>query len=196
MDTQRAIVAPFGNAGLVSLRLLAASGEAGRAADVLTVHGLSETYLRRAGARSADAGPGAAAGSAGAPSGGHGRVSELGDVWARFRTVLALVEEGDADAIEVVGWMVDALGAQLASFVHLIQPELLVIGGALAGAPERVLADVESSLRRRLPRLLDNNLIVRRARVTTSDAAALGATRGFVQRFLAEDGPALASVAG
>jgi predicted NBD/HSP70 family sugar kinase len=188
-------VGPFGNAGLVSLRLLAASGEAGRAADVLTVHGLSDTYLRRAGERSGDGPPGAS-GPAGTAADGYGRVRELPDVWARFRAVLALVEEGDPTAVEVVGWMVDVLGAQLASFVHLIQPELLVIGGALAGAPERVLADVEASLRRRLPRLLDHHLIVRGARVTTADAAAIGATRGFVQRFLADEGPPLASVGG
>ncbi|MBA2667540.1 MAG: ROK family protein [Trueperaceae bacterium] len=177
-------VGPFGNAGLVNLRLLAAAGGDVDAADVLTMFGLVDTFLRRSASRRP---PGADA---------HARVADAPDARARFLQVLALAEDGDPVAAELVGWMIDVLGVQIASFVHLIQPELLVIGGALAGGPERVLDDVEASLRRHLPTLLDNNLIVRRARVVSASAAAIGATRVFLHRFLAQDGPPITSVMG
>ena len=166
-------VGPFGNAGVVSLRLLAGGAEEG-SAELLTVKGLLEAFERRASART----PVLAV---------HARVRAQRDLRARYQAVLTLAEAGDPDATAVVAPMVDLLGAQAASFVHLIQPELLVIGGAFAGAPERILSDVESALRSRLPPLLDNNLIVRRARLDDELAAAVGATRVFVQRFLHED---------
>lgn len=169
----RPYVGPFGNAGLVSLGLLAGGAGQGQA-EVLTVNGLVAAFLERSWRHDNE------------PA-GHAGVRALSDMRARYRAVLALAESGDPDAAAVVATMVELLGAQVASFVHLIQPEMLVIGGALAGAPERVLADVESALRRRLPRLLDNNLIVRRARMVDDHAAALGATRSFVHRFLHED---------
>lgn len=164
---------PFGNAGVVSLRLLAGGAEEGRA-ELLMVKGLLEAFERHASARTP-------------PLAAHERVRAQRDLRARYQSVLALADAGDPDAVAVVAPMVDLLGAQAASFVHLIQPELLVIGGAFAGAPAGILAEVENALRRRLPSLLDNNLIVRPARVDDDLAAAVGATRVFVQRFVHED---------
>ena len=177
----RPYVGPFGNAGLVNPHLLVAHGAHANAGALLTVHGLVAAYLDA----SPHGGPGAA------------RVEAHGDAWARFRTVLELADEGgDAVATELAEAMTDLLGAQLASFVYLIQPELLVIGGALAEAPARILALVESGLRRRLPTLLDNNLTIRRARDAAPSAATVGATRAFLQRFLADgDRPLIGTAA-
>jgi predicted NBD/HSP70 family sugar kinase len=174
----RPYVGPFGNAGLVNPHLLVAHGARANAGALLTVHGLVAAY--------SSASPPGSAGAA--------RVAAHADAWARFRAVLELADEGvDAVATELADAMTDLLGAQLASFVYLIQPELLVIGGAMAEAPARVLAAVEAALRRRLPTLLDNNLAVRRARDAAPSAATVGATRAFLQRFLAEDGAPLAA---
>ena len=172
----RPYVGPFGNAGLVDPRLLAACGDRAATPDLLTVHGLAERYLERA-----------------RPA-GAGRVRALGEARERFLAVLDLAESGDPDAEELVGWMTEMLGTQIAAFVLLLQPELLVLGGALAGASDRLLAAIDGVARRHLPTLLDNNLVVRRARAVTPDAAALGATRVFLDRFLAADGPPLSSL--
>ncbi len=178
-------VGPFGNAGLVDPRLLAACGERAEAADVLTVHGLADRYLARTG-------------SAGARRlQEHAEARGVGvraDARERFLAVLDLAESGDPDAAELVGWMTEMLGAQIAVFVLLLQPELLVLGGALAGASDRLLAAIDGVVRRRLPTLLDNNLLVRRARTVAPNAAAVGATRVFLDRFLAADGPPLSSL--
>ncbi len=173
----RLYVGPFGNAGLVPQRLLASNGSVTGSETLLTVHGLVASYL--AGAH-ADA-PGAR------------RLAHERDAWTRFRALLEVADAGsDQRARELVDTLTRTLAVQLASFVHLIQPELLVLGGAMAGAPERVTAAVEAALRQRLPTLLDNNLVVRRARATSSSTAAYGATRAFLQRFLRSDGPPLA----
>jgi predicted NBD/HSP70 family sugar kinase len=173
----RPYVGPFGNAGLVNPHLLVAHGARPNAGALLTVHGLVAAYLSAS------------------PEGGAGpaRVEAHADAWARFRAVLELADAGgDAVASELTEAMTDLLGAQLASFVYLIQPELLVIGGAMAEAPARVLAAIEGALRRRLPTLLDNNHAVRPARVAAPSAATVGATRAFLQRFLADEGAPLA----
>ncbi len=168
----RPYVGPFGNAGLVNPHLLVAHGARANAGALLTVHGMVAAYLESSPKRGA----------------GAARVEARSDAWARFRAVLELADEGeDAVAIELAEAMIDLLGAQLASFVYLIQPELLVIGGALAEAPARILAAIEAALRHRLPTLLDNKLAVRRARDAAPSAATVGATRAFLQRFLAEE---------
>jgi len=169
----RPYVGRFGNAGLVDPRLLAACGDRAATPDLLTVHGLAERYLERA-----------------RPAGAR-RVRALGEARERFLAVLDLAESGDPDAEELVGWMTEMLGTQIAAFVLLLQPELLVLGGALAGASDRLLAAIDGVARRHLPTLLDNNLVVRCARAVTPDAAALGATRVFLDRFLAADAPPL-----
>lgn len=167
---------PFGNAGLVPKRLLVANGATSGAPDLLSVRSLVAAYLEAA---ATDA-PGAA------------RVAAERDAWARFRSILELaVDGGDQQARALADALTRTLAAQLASLVHLVQPELLVLGGALAGAPHHVTSAVEGQLRQRLPTLLDNNLVVRRARATSTSAAAYGATRAFLQRFLRASGPPL-----
>ena len=115
-------VGPFGNAGLVNPRLLA--GGATAAGDVLSVQGLTHTFLTRSEAAS----PGSEAAES---------VRRRSDVHDRYRAVLDLADAGDHVAREVVATMTDLLGAQIASFVYLIQPELLVVGGALGVPPSR-----------------------------------------------------------
>lgn len=183
----RPYVGPFGNAGLVDARLLAPCSDHAVARDVLTVHGLADRYLERAG-------------SAGARSvRAHAQARGVGahaDARERFLAVLDLAESGDPDAAELVGWMTEMLGTQIAAFVLLLQPELLVLGGALAGASDRLLGAIEGVARRSLPTLLDNNLVVRRARAVAANAAAVGATRVFLDRFLTADASSLTSLAG
>lgn len=172
----RPYAGPFGNAGLVAPDLLAGTDD-GDAARLLSSHGLKELHERLA------RGPGAE-GRASLPA--RPSVSELFEAAAAERQ----------PAREVTGRMSVVLGKQIAMFVHLLQPNLLVLGGALAQAPPAVRARVEGETRRRLPTLLDNNLQIRPARVVSDDAAAVGATRVLLHRFLAEtDAPAPARVA-
>jgi predicted NBD/HSP70 family sugar kinase len=170
---------PFGNAGLVSRRLLAERYGSDRAA-LLEVHGLAEAYRRACGDT----------GTSDAPR------RDPAETHRRFDRLLAEAAEGRAPAAALVAEMSDLLGEQIATFVHLVQPELIVLGGRLAGAPASVRASVESAARGRLPTLLSNALMVRPARVSGEEAAACGATRAFLQRALHAGEPAVAGLSG
>ena len=158
---------PFANAGLVGPDLLAEGG--GReAAKLLGLGGLIGAYARRSGDASAAA--------ARSPA-------ELMEAFGRILERSA----HDAAAEGVVHDMTRVLAAQIAYVVHLVQPELVVIGGELAGAPNHVLDWIEAETRSRLPSLLDNHLLVRRAQVVGEDATAAGAAGVVLRRFLTED---------
>ena len=161
---------PFGNAGLVGPALLAGRGDANDA-ELLRMHGLVASYERQVSETRERA-----------PS-----QRTPGQVRGRLDEILARAAQGVQPAERLTARMLDVLGDQVAAFVHLLQPELLVIGGGLAGAPGTLLDRLEANVRRRLPTLLDNALIVRRARVVAPEATAVGATRVFLQRFLAEE---------
>ncbi|MDZ7802260.1 MAG: ROK family transcriptional regulator [Trueperaceae bacterium] len=156
-------VGPFGNAGLVASDLTPGVDDPD-AAQLLTAKGLAEVHARlsrAAGARHR------------APS-------------VTVRDLLDGAAAGHRPADEVVARMSVVLGAHIAAFVHLVQPNLLVLGGQLAGAPAEVRKRIEHEARRRLPTLLDNNLRTRPARVVGPGGAAVGATRVWMQRVLAD----------
>lgn len=161
---------PFGNAGLVGPALLAGGGDSGDA-ELLRMHGLVARYERRA--EGADV---------------RSSLQRTPDQARRLLDeILVRAAQGEQPAERLISRMLDVLGDQIAAFVHLLQPELLVIGGGLAGAPGALLDRLETNVRRRLPTLLDNALIVRRARVVAPEATAVGATRVFLRRFLTEE---------
>lgn len=167
-------VGPFGNAGLVGPRLLAEGG-GDEEARLLKVGGVVAAFGRDE------------------VDGVDPAIEPGRDPQVTRRAFLEILRqaEGDSRGARIVGRMADVLGAQIASFVHLVQPELVVVGGALAGAPSAVLERIEAATRRRLPTLLDNSLMFREARVTDEDGTAVGATRVFMQRFLRQEPSAL-----
>lgn len=155
---------PFGNAGLVAPPLMAeGSSDADRS--LLQVHGLVDAYVKQRGATQAvDA----------------DRRSPQA-VRAEFAAILNSADAGEPDATELTFRMTDLVAAQAASFVHLLQPGLLVLGGALAGAPPGIARRIEQGVRARLPALINNHLAMRPATVTAANGTAVGATRAFLQ---------------
>lgn len=69
------------------------------------------------------------------------------------RAVFAAARQGDECALAVVSAAAAQLGTVLAGVVNLLNPELVVIGGGVAGAGELLLGPVRAEIRRRsLPR--------------------------------------------
>lgn len=108
---------------------------------------------------------------------------------ARFDEILAAYAQADRSVTPVVDRMIEVLGAETAAVVHLVQPATLIFGGALAGAPDTVLAALERTVRASLPTLLDHALHVRPARLVGPRSTALGATRAFLARQFADASP-------
>jgi glucokinase len=65
--------------------------------------------------------------------------------------VIARAGRGDADAAAVWRDAVEALAAGLAAAVVMLDPELIVVGGGLAGAGDALFEPLAVQLRRRLP---------------------------------------------
>ncbi|PWN01352.1 sugar kinase [Nocardioides silvaticus] len=84
---------------------------------------------------------------------------------AEDHDVVPLVRSGNAQAIQVVRQSGRDLGEVLATLVNLINPSVIVIGGALAGAGESVLAGIREIVYRRSLPLATQNL-----HITTSQA--------------------------
>ncbi len=157
---------PFGNAGLVAPPLMA-EGSNAQDRSLLQVHGLVAAYLER---------------RAEGPDAASKRSPQA--VRADFAGILRQADAGELDAAELTFKMTDLVAAQAASFVHLLQPGVLVIGGALAGAPKGIVSRIEQGVRARLPDLINNHLTVRPAAVTATNGTAVGATRAFLQAHL------------
>jgi glucokinase len=66
------------------------------------------------------------------------------------KPVVALMIEGDLVAASVWQNAVDALANALASYVTLLSPELIVVGGGLSAAGELLLAPLRVALKRKL----------------------------------------------
>jgi predicted NBD/HSP70 family sugar kinase len=175
----RPYLGPFGNAGLVNLNTLASLGQ--QSGEVLTTQGLSEAYLRMAPAEH----PVAVA------------LRAERNPHRRFERVLqAYADPDDAVAQPLVSELSRLLAAQLALFVYLIQPSLLVIGGAVAAAPDTLFFATETALRSHLPSLLNNNLVVRKAQLASPLTGAVGATRVLMKSILNGEGPLPTATAG
>lgn len=156
---------PFGNAGLVgSAALLERYGD--DVARLFTVSGLVAAWAKASGRD-------------------DNLATHHPDTTRKsFAGVLEMAAAGKDPAAAIVSEFTDALGAEVAALVHLVQPSLLVIGGALAGAPQAVLEGIETATRKRLPTLIDNSLIFRRARAKSTEDTAIGATTVFLQSIL------------
>ena len=88
--------------------------------------------------------------------------------------ILAAARDGDGVSISVVRDTAKYLGMAAANLVAIADPEMLVLGGIMASAPDLLLDPVRHELARRLPRAIVDALSIVPSQLDT-DAAALGA---------------------
>ncbi|HEX8508339.1 MAG TPA: ROK family protein [Propionibacteriaceae bacterium] len=84
-----------------------------------------------------------------ATASGRGMVrdlSRLGHGLSTSRDVVALVRQGDPDAVRIVFEAGRRLGSVLSTAVSLLNPEVVVIGGDIADAHEQLLGGVRETL--------------------------------------------------
>ncbi|HBM58724.1 MAG TPA: hypothetical protein DD444_06005 [Citreicella sp.] len=87
--------------------------------------------------------------------------------------LLALCDSGDAQALRRVAQGARLLGTACADLVAVLNPQTLVIGGALAGLGDVLLREIRAALYRRCPPQITAGLDIRTARGT--DLALTGA---------------------
>ena len=90
--------------------------------------------------------------------------------------ILAAAREHDGVAISVVRDTAKYLGMAAANLVAVIDPEMLVLGGIIAGEDALLLDLVRAEISRRLPRMMFDALTIAPAALG-AEAAAIGAAR-------------------
>lgn len=106
----------------------------------------------------------------------------------RFRLILHTADGENPLCLSIVQDLIVALSAAVANVVMIVQPDVIVIGGFLSALTTPRFVELESALRRHLPRLISNNILIRQSRFTSQNAAALGANHHFLQLYLTGSG--------
>lgn len=167
----------FSNAGLVSARLLHLEGDFDREdlSRILTISGISEIFERKV----AQLNPHDAA--------QYQSILDQESMRRRFRFIVMGAEDGLPVCREIVTFMQAAVAAAVANIAYFIQPDVLVIGGALSSYPAPMMNALETEIRAYLPTLFTNTLIVQQAKFSSQDSASLGATVHFLQNLLVDN---------
>jgi predicted NBD/HSP70 family sugar kinase len=102
-----------------------------------------------------------------------------------------LLADGDAGAIRVIEEAGEAIGRALATVVTLFNPQLIVLGGDLAAAGERLAGPIRHTIARRaLPSAVPQAMVV------TGELGSSAEVRGAASRVLARAARALAIMSG
>lgn len=112
------------------------------------------------------------------------RLTELGVDAATGADVVALVQGGNTQALRLVREAGRLIGEVLASLVNFFNPEVIVVGGALARVHEHLLAGIRETVYRRSLPLATHHLAILPSR-TGIDAAATGAGILAIEHYLA-----------
>ena len=159
------IKGPFGNAGIIG-RMVAAPGEEPERA---SVSGVCLEFDRGV-AELAE------------PSETVQAIVATSDRNAKFRAILEAAEH-EPLCTEIVTSVIDLLAERVSRLIQVLQPELLIIGGALSHLPPSLRAYMEKGIRSSLPQLISNHLVVKHAAMVGSRVAAIGAVYRFLQNY-------------
>jgi glucokinase len=85
---------------------------------------------------------------------------------------------------QIVQEMIEVVSAALATYIHMIQPDIVIIGGLLSSMSDEWFSKLEKAIRDYLPPLINNNSIIQKGRTDSQNSAAIGATEHFMQNYL------------
>lgn len=109
-----------------------------------------------------------------------------------LRDVIAMARQGDIGATRVIADAASYIGFAVAALCNVVSPQIIVIGGELAGAGGILTVPLEAAIERHS---LHNPLTPRRVELSGlgTDAAALGAAAFAVDRLFQPAGASLAT---
>ncbi|MBN1147012.1 MAG: ROK family transcriptional regulator [Anaerolineales bacterium] len=80
--------------------------------------------------------------------------------------------------------MIEVLSAAVAALIHIVQPDMVIIGGLLSSMSDEWFSHLEKAIRDYLPPLINNNSIIQKGKTDSKNSAAIGATKHFMQDYL------------
>ena len=164
----------LGNAGLIASHLLHAGDRPGLqdVHSLLTVIGVNQRFVQSVAALDVQA--------------PYAEILSTSNPRARFRLIL----NGDDAAMPLCRALVTdlnaALAAAVANVIHIVQPDIVVIGGLLSAMPAARFAELEADIQAHLPALIGHNAIIRQGKLASQNGAAKGAILHFLQAYLGD----------
>lgn len=178
LDGQR-YSGPFGNAGNIGSTVLfcgqPADGSAPRQAQkIVSVRAVCQAFDERVGD---------------APTSNpmHAAIQSAGDLAAKFQRILEAAEAGDSLCASLAADMIALLAVVVANLLNTIQPNLLIIGGALSDLPPRLFNQFETAIRGYLPQPIANYVLIQRARLSSPNLVIAGIAREFLEQYVAQE---------
>jgi len=104
----------------------------------------------------------------------------------RFNLILKNATDEMLICQEIVRNLTKVLSVAIANMIHIVQPDVVVIGGLLSSMPKELYEDLEVAIRGYLPALISNKSILRQGRLASQNSAAIGAIQHFLQDYLNE----------
>lgn len=107
---------------------------------------------------------------------------------ASYRFRLRAIFAGSADNLPVCQNITErlnvVLAAAVANILYFVQPDTVVIGGALSDMPDTVFNNLSHVIRQHLPTLFANHVQIDQATMAASDSASLGAVYHFLDDYI------------
>ncbi len=83
--------------------------------------------------------------------------------------------QGDRTALDVVDWSADGLAQGVASMIHVLHPDIIVLAGGMALAGDLLLERVRAGVRKRVFEVFLEKIRIEASKVSGDDAGWLGA---------------------
>jgi len=117
----------------------------------------------------------------------QGQRRRFRDLAGKFQRILEAAEAGDPLCASLAADMIALLAVVIANLVNTIQPNLLIIGGALSDLPPRLFNQFETAIRGYLPQPIANYVLIQRARLSPPNLVIAGITREFLEQYVAQE---------
>jgi glucokinase len=103
------------------------------------------------------------------------------------KDVFQLAKDGDPKAMEVVDWSCEGLSTGVASMIHVLHPDIIVLAGGMALAGDFLVDRVRAGVRKRVFGVFIEKIRIEVSKVSGDDAGWLGAALWAARKFESRD---------
>ena len=114
-------------------------------------------------------------------------ILEQSNARQQFQAIIEHAETGDVLCQAVIQPMMDLLALSVGNLLHILQPSVLIIGGALTTLSDTSFNHLETTIRQHLPALLSNQLIIQQAQLASPNSVPIGVAHHFLRRYITTD---------
>ncbi|MCE7792682.1 ROK family protein [Salipaludibacillus sp. CUR1] len=110
------------------------------------------------------------------------KVKEVFGLEEGAKDLLQLVEKKDAEALRIFDRWIGHLASGIANIVHVINPEMIVLGGGVMQGKEIILPHLKPAVKRKVYASLENSVMIEPARLGTKTGVIGASFLPLIQR--------------